>query len=40
MKVEFIEKIKREEEREINGKYNLKKELNIPIVIKLSNLLK
>lgn len=40
MKVEFIEKIKKEEEREINGKYNLNKEFNIPIVIKLSNLLK
>lgn len=40
MKVEFVEKIKKEEEREINGKYNFNKKLNIPNDIKLSNLLK
>lgn len=40
MKVEFIEKIKKEEAREINDKYNLNKKLKIPNDIKLSNLLK
>lgn len=40
MKVEFIEKIKKEEVREINDKYNLNKKLKIPNDIKLSNLLK